>query len=243
MILSYKIELKPNKEQISFFRLNAGVARYAYNWALEKHSREYEISKTNGTQKPKVSAWTWSTEFVPIKNESDWMKKCSKWSPAEALANLEKAFDRFFKNLGAYPKRKKGNKDSFTVRRTFVDFSHIYLPKIGKVRMKRKGFATDVKVPVKSITITREADKWFASFYVEGKQRISKPLPQLTNLSEQDIVGLDLGIKDLGICSDSQVFSNPKAYKKYQQRLVRYQRKLARQQKGSKNRNKTKTKI
>src|SRR5574343_563484 len=106
MIISYKIELKPNKEQVKFFRLNAGVARYAYNWALEKHTKEYELSKTNGTTKPKVGAWTWSSEFVPIKNESDWMKKCSKWTPAEALANLETAFERFFKGIGNYPKRK-----------------------------------------------------------------------------------------------------------------------------------------
>lgn len=243
MITSYKIELKPNKKQIEGFRLNSGVARHAYNWALEKQSREYELYKTSGAPKPKIGAWGWATEFIQIKNNSDWMKKCSKWTPAEALANLEKAFDRFFKGIGNYPKRKKGNRDSFTVRATFVDFSHVYIPKIGKVRMKRKGFATDKKVPVKSITITREADRWFATFYVETNQRIPNPLPKLTNLLEQDIVGLDLGIKDLGISSDSQVFPNPKAYKKYQQKLARYQRKLARQQIGSKNRNKTKTKL
>jgi len=243
MITSYKIELKPNLEQIKAFRLNAGVARYAYNWALEKHSEEYELSKTNGTPKPKVSAFDWQKEFVPIKKESDWMNRCSKWTPTTALLNLQAAFERFFKGFGNYPKRKKGNKDSFRVLATSVDFSHVYLPKIGKVRMKRKGFATDIKVPVKSITITREADRWFASFYVEGKQRTNGPLPQLINLSEHDIVGLDLGIKDLGICSDGQVFSNPKAYKKYQMKLKKYQRKLARQKIGSKNRNKTKTKL
>jgi putative transposase len=243
MILSYKIELKPNKEQIKFFRLNSGVARYAYNWALEKHSKEYELFKTSAGPKPKANAFGWINEFTPIKNESEWMSKCSKWTPQTSLLNLQQAYERFFKGLGAYPKRKNGTRDSFTVRRTFVGYNYIKLPKIGKVRLKQKGYATDTEIEVSGITITREADRWFCSFYIKSQTKLPPALPQLTNLSGNDIVGLDLGIKDLGISSDGQIFPNPKAYKKYQQKLAKYQRKLARQKKGSKNRNKTKTKI
>jgi len=243
MILSYKIELKPNQEQIKLFRLNSGVARHAYNWALEKHSAEYDRAKENNVQKPKVNAFGWINEFTPIKNESDWMSKCSKWTPQTALLNLQKSFERFFKGIGAYPKRKNGHKDSFTVRATKVGYNYIVLPKIGKVRLKRTGYASDTEIEVSGITISREADRWFCSFYIKSQTKITPTLPQLTNLSSKDIVGLDLGIKDLGISSDGQVFQNPKAYKKYQQKLAKYQRKLARQKKGSKNRNKTKTKI
>jgi len=243
MILSYKIELKPNKEQIKAFRLNAGVSRYAYNWALEKHSKEYELSKTNRAKKPKVSSYIWMKEFTPIKNDSEWMSKCSKWTPQTALINLQQAYDRFFKGLGAYPKRKNGRQDTFIVRDTKVGYNYIILPKIGKVRLKRKGYASDTEIGVSGITISREADRWFCSFYIKSQTKIPPTLPQLTNLSSEDIVGLDLGIKDLGISSDGQVFQNPKTYKKYQQKLAKYQRKLARQKKGSKNRNKTKTKI
>jgi putative transposase len=243
MIISYKIELKPNKEQIKEFRLNAGVSRFAYNWALEKHSKEYESYKTSGTPKPKANAFGWMKEFTPIKNESEWMSKCSKWTPQTALLNLQQAYERFFKGIGNYPKRKNGSRDSFTVRRTFVGYNYIILPKIGKVCLKRKGYATDSEIEVSGITITREADRWFCSFYIKSQIKLPPALPQLSNLSDNDIVGLDLGIKDLGITSDGQVFPNPKAYKKYQQKLAKYQRKLARQKKGSKNRNKTKTKI
>lgn len=243
MITSYNIEIKPNQEQIKKFRLNAGVARYAYNWALEKHSQAYELFKTSAEPKPKINAYDWMKEFTPVKNQSEWMKKCSKWTPQTALLNLQQAYERFFKGLGAYPKRKKGNRDSFTVRDTKVGYNYIILPKVGKVRLKRKGYATDKEVAVSGITITREADRWFCSFYIKSQTKASATLPQLTNLSLEDIFGLDLGIKDLGISSDGQVFPNPKSYKKYQKRLAKYQRKLARQKKGSKNRNKTKTKI
>ena len=39
MILSYRIQLKTNEKQEKFFRLNAGAARFAYNWALDKHTK------------------------------------------------------------------------------------------------------------------------------------------------------------------------------------------------------------
>lgn len=250
MILSYKIELKPNKEQIKQFRLNAGVARYAYNWALEKHNNLCEQAKKEAEEQglskviyPKPDAYKWQKEFVPIKNESDWLHKASKWASQEALLNLQIAFERFFKGLGKYPKRKNGRKDSFTVRVTAVGYDYIKLPKIRKVRLKRKGFATDKEVKVSYITVTREADRWVCSFYIKGKTSVSPTPQQLTNISHNEITGLDLGIKDLAISSDGQVFPNPKAYKKNQLKLEKLQRKLSRQQKGSKNRNKTKTKI
>jgi putative transposase len=243
MITSYKIELKPNREQVKWFRLNSGVSRYAYNWALEKHTLSYELFKTSGATKPKASAFAWMKEFTPIKNQSEWMNKCSKWTPQTSLINLQKAFERFFKCLGAYPKRKNGSSDSFTVRATRVGYNYIILPKIGKVRLKRKGYATNIEIEVSGITISRQADRWFCSFYIKSQTKIPTNLPRLVNLSETEIVGLDLGIRDLGISSDGQVFQNPKSYKKYQKKLKKYQRVLARQINGSRNRNKTKTKI
>lgn len=48
-------------------------------------------------------------------------------------------------------------------------------------------------------------------------------------------VGVDLGIKDVAICSDATVFNNPRTTKKYERKLAKEQRQLARKVKGSNN--------
>lgn len=248
MIKTFKIELKPNLAQVKQFVVHCGVARYAYNWTLQNHILESEKAKTEAAQLglskpnyPKTSASIWYKQFAKHRDEEgyEWIKKSSKWSWQCALINLEKAFDRFFKKTGSFPKEKKrGRHDSFTVCTTFAGYNYIKLPKIGVVRLKEFGYATDKEVKVTSITISREADRWFCSFYIRGRYQESKK-QMLVDINDDEVVGIDLGIKDLAITSDGQVFKNPKAYKKHKRRLARLQRKLARQTKGSKSRNKT----
>lgn len=88
-------------------------------------------------------------------------------------------------------------------------------------------------------TISRTADHWFVSFHI---QQDVVPLNELVcsdvTDSEDDIIGIDLGIKDLAITSNGVVYYNPKAYKSAQRRLRRYQRIVSRRKKGSKNRKK-----
>lgn len=251
MILSYRIELKPNKEQISQFFKHCGIARVAYNWALENHTlkkalaeREAEELGLNKPNYPKIVVNDWYKEFAILRDTTHaWIKPVAKDCWHEAFRNLDVAFKRFFTKLGAYPKmKKKGHHDSFKVSTTTrVGFNYIILPKIGKVRLKEKGYATNEEVKVSSITISREADRWFCSFYIKNHQVVPTPKP-LTNLTEMDVVGVDLGIKDLAITSDGEVFKNPKAYNKYIKKMRRLQRKLSRQVKGSNSRNKTKLK-
>jgi putative transposase len=57
------------------------------------------------------------------------------------------------------------------------------------------------------------------------------------------VIGVDLGISHLAVCSNGKVFDNPKSLKRYEARLSHIQRELCRRIKGSKNRTKTKAKI
>ena len=56
-------------------------------------------------------------------------------------------------------------------------------------------------------------------------------------------VGVDLGIKNLAITSEGDVYDNPKSYEKNQKRLKRLQRKMSRKQNDSKNREKDRKKV
>lgn len=42
MLIAHKIALNPNNQQTTYFSKAAGVARFAYNWALAEWTKQYK---------------------------------------------------------------------------------------------------------------------------------------------------------------------------------------------------------
>jgi len=248
MFRSYKIRLETNSIQTSALHQNCQSARYAYNWALTNQisatEQAKELAKTTNTKPiyPKVSSFSWSAEWTNLKKSVPWLREVSKWPAQQAFRHLEQAYKRFF-NKGGYPKFKKfSDATSYTEGCVRVGYDYIKLPKIGKVKLSRKGWAVQEEVELSLATISFDGEHWFVSFYLKNNNQ-PKQLPDLTNILEDEILGVDLGIKDLAICSDGEVVPNPKTYKKHLKKLKRFQRKLSKKKKGSKNREKAKRKL
>ena len=110
-------------------------------------------------------------------------------------------------------------------------------------KLKECGYpVTFGKIKLSSVTVSRTANKWFVSFFIEDHCP-EKPLSSIQDITTNDILGVDLGIKDLAITSQGVTYDNPKAYQKHLKKLKKYQRRMARKQKGSKNREKAKLKL
>lgn len=237
---SFRLELKLNKKQRELCAKSAGVARFAYNWKLGQLIDLYKKAKENNEKCRFGNSMDWHKEWVLLKDELPWIREVSKCCGSIALRNLEVAFKRFFSKKSGYPKfKKRGQKDSFTLDGSvFVSSNYIQLPTFGKVRLKEKNYPIlEGRVKLSSATVSRQADRWFVSFLI--KDSIENPKPSsIEEISENDILGLDLGIKDLGITSDGETFKNPKAYKKYLRKIKRLQRKVSKKKKGSNNRKK-----
>ncbi|RTK96782.1 MAG: transposase [Neisseriaceae bacterium] len=231
----YKTELKPNGKQRTCLSQHAGAARFAYNWALDRIQKG--ISKPNGIQLHKE--WNvWKKENII------WWKEVSKCSPQEALRNLDTAFNNFFrkckqkvKGKKGFPKfkSKKNGLGSFKLTGTIkVSNTHIQLPRLGKIKLKEFGYLP-VNAKILSANVSERAGKWFVSIQVEEEiNKIQKP---------EAIVGVDLGIKTLAVCSDGTTFDNPNALKSNLDRLKRRSKQLSKKQKGSKNRKKAAKKL
>ena len=251
----YRIELKLNENQRHNCSKSAGTARYAYNWKLEQLTAEYEANKALATMyglKKVPSTFsnskTWHKEWVIFKEDHDWIYETSKCTGQEALRDLETAFKRFFKGLADYPKfKKKGSYDSFTLTGAiYIGYDWVQLPNIGIVKLKEHGYypvAKDSYDQISEITVSRQADHWFISFNTEEENANTLPKLEDITVDEMDVVGVDLGVKTLGVTSYGRDFKNPKAYKAKKQRLARYQRSISRKKKGSKNRKKSVIKL
>ena len=271
MIKSFKTELDPNNKQRTLFAKHAGCARFAYNWALNllqennKKKKEEEklfIENRKSLGLPELSEQElkkYRTEqskkylrpnaidlhkLINTKKETEfpWMYEVSKWSVQNALRQVETAYKNFFFSLkskkrktGLPKKKKKDQRDSFTVDNPVIVFENcIQLPKIGKVRLKEHNYLPLGKQS--KATVSKKANRWFVSVFCEVPEIQKKEL-------KHEKLGVDLGIKSLITCSDGTQIKNSDKIKKLQKTLKRTQRKLAKQKKGSKSRQKTKLKL
>jgi putative transposase len=240
----YRLEIKLNQEQKALSIKSVGTSRFAYNWKLKILSDNYEQAKNDANgEKVKLKIGTsidWHKEWVLLKNELPWIRETSKCCGQESLRDLEVAFKNFFYKKSGYPKfKKKGQKDSFRIDGlVYVTPTHIRIPTFGEIRLKEKFYPVlEGKVKLSQATISRHADRWFVSFLLKETEELPTS-PSTNEINESDIVGVDLGIKELAITSDGQIFENPRAYNSKLKKLKKYQRRVSRKQKGSKNRKK-----
>ncbi|MFX1509795.1 MAG: RNA-guided endonuclease InsQ/TnpB family protein [Promethearchaeota archaeon] len=232
----YKTELKLNERQKELCRRHAGCARFAYNWGLLRKITEY---KETGSQ---ISAIDLHKELNQLKKTHyKWMYEVSKCAPQEALRNLDKAFMQFFQRIQrdekpGFPKFKSRKRGIGSFRltgviRVFQD--SIQLPRLGRLRLKESGYLPPESqcIHILSATISEKAGRWFVSLQVQEDILVKQNFGP--------VVGIDVGVCSLVTISDRTVVENPKALNRFERKIKRNQKELARRKHGSKNWEKT----
>ena len=167
MLISHRIALDPNNRQRTYFARAAGVARFAYNWALAEWKRQYAEWQA-GTGSPKPSEASLRRQLNAMKRERfPWMLEVTKNAPQMAIMQLGRAFRNFFSGRAGYPKfRRKGLHERFSVTNDHfrIDGRHIRVPGLGRVRMRE---CLRFEGKIMSAAISREADRWFVSVTVD----------------------------------------------------------------------------
>ena len=232
MIKSVKIMLKPNNKQISKLFQSAGVSRFAYNWTLGRQKENYN----NGGKF--LSDNELRKEFTILKKQDEykWLNEYSNNIPKQAIKDACDSYKRFFKHQSQFPKFKSKRKSnpSFYVDNIKIKFTntHVELEKISAstkgnkakfnwIRLCEKG-----RMPINckyiNPRVTFDGLNWWISVGLEYEDNIHKP----TNKG----IGIDLGIKDLAICSDGIVYKNinkTSKIKKLKKKKRRLQRKVS----------------
>lgn len=224
MIRAIKYELKPTKSQIHKLNQVFGNCRFVYNWALNKKIKAYQ------EEEKKLSCFDLMKELTQLKKneEFEWLNLSGSQQLQQSISNLDNAFTHFFKAKKGFPKFKsKHNKNSFRIPQAVkVDFEtyKFFVPKIGWVKYyKDKPINGEVKFATVSKTPT---NRYFVSITFET---IEKPK------YGKGAVGVDLGIKHLGITSDGEIFENQKYLRQNLKKLRVEQRSLQRKfKKGAK---------
>jgi len=219
-------ELDPNNVQRTALLKHAGVARFAYNWGLARRMEEYERTgkSSNAIELHRQLNALKKTDFP-------WMYEVSKAAPQEALRDLDRAYKNFFEGRAKYPKfrsRRRGI-GSFRLTGSIRVFNDsIQLPRIGRVRLKEKGYLPTEGVHILSATVSERAGHWFVSLQVEEEIEVPENVGS--------VAGVDVGISRLAMVSDGTIIENPKALARFERKRKRLQRSLSRKMKDSRNR-------
>ena len=238
MLIAHRIALDPTNAQATYFARAAGTARFAWNWALGEWQRQHQARRGDPSL-PAPSEARLRRQLNSIKRARfPWMYDVTKCAAQEAIIDLGAAFDSFFEKRGHYPRfKKKGARESFCAANEAGTFRtegrRIRLPVVGWVRLRE-----DVRFAgtLKRVTVSRVADRWYASILIDADEVHSVA-------HARDTVGVDLGVATLATLSSGETIPGPKAHKALLGRLRRTSRALSRKRKGSANRRKAKARL
>lgn len=234
-----KVPLSPNNKQITYFKKCCGLNRLAWNWALAEWERQYAAGE-------KPNAMALKKQFNAIKyQEWPFVAEVSQYPIAQAFADLQAAFDRWFRSVKAKDglfgrpkfKNRRGRKSFYLANTAFrLDGNTIKIQKLD----------TPVRLihPIKqwgrplSARVSESGGRWwFAVQFEVHPGFFQKAQPS------RDLVGVDLGSRSLAVLDTGEEIPAPKSYNRNLERIVQLQQRLTQLTQGSNRHQKLKDRL
>lgn len=219
---TYRFRISPNASQIELLAKHFGCTRFVYNYFLHQRQEQYREKGISDNYYAQSKVLT----ELKKQEEISWLKEVNSQTLQFALRNLETAYTNFFQKRTSFPHfHSKKGKNTFTVPQfATIKDGKLWLPKFKSgisIRLHRQ-----IKGKIGKVSLTKtHTGKYFVSvFTTEEYQELA---------STKASVGVDLGLKDLLITSDGELFKNNRYTKKYERKLAIAQRHLSRKKKGS----------
>ena len=235
MIKSIKVMLNPNNKQFTKLFQYAGCARFAYNWAIsreeENHKQGNKFLSDNDLRK----------EFTQLKKlqEYKWLNEVSNNVTKQAIKDACNAYKGFFKGQSKFPKFKsrKHSTPSFYQDNVQIKFTENHVKvegfsmskkqnkqKLNWIKLcEKKKIPTDCKYM--NPRFTYDGLYWYVSVSIEVDDDTDN------TFQSNEGIGIDLGIKDLAVCSDGNTYKNinkTQRVKKLEKKKRRLQRSVSR---------------
>ena len=236
MVKSIKVRLNPNNKQFTKLFQYAGCARFAYNWAI---NREEENHKQGNKF---LSDMDLRKEFTQLKKlqEYKWLNEVSNNVTKQAIKDACNAYKRFFKGQSKFPKFKsrKHSTPSFyqdNIKIQFTD-THVKVEAFSMSKKQNKQKLNWIKLYEKrkiptdckylNPRFTYDGLYWYVSVSIEVDDDTDN-----SNIQLNEGIGIDLGVKDLAVCSDKNTYTNinkTQKVKKLEKKKRRLQRSVSR---------------
>ncbi len=227
---AYKVELKPTSEQKQIIERTMGVCRYVYNLFIGTNRDNYRNNAKSYMSGYAFSKWL-NNEYKKANPGKSWIWEVSSKAVKKSIMNADTAYRNFLKGKTGFPnfKRRNGRPVSMYLPRNsptdiMIERHKGKIPTLGWVRFKEYGYVPQ-KAKAVSVTITKRAGRYFASFLFEVTTVSS------VSAAQSESIGIDIGVKSFAVISDGRNYPNINKSgqaRKLTRRLKREQRKFAR---------------
>jgi putative transposase len=244
MLKAIKIRLYPNFEQQIYINKLLGSNRFVYNNCLAYKIDNYNNNKIN------IGFSELGKYLTNLKRKEEyrWLNESHSKVLQQSLINLDLAYKSFFKNGNGFPKFKSKHNHKQSCRFPIDAIGVIYGNRINIIKQLKnihfKCSIVDEKYLnhnqnlIKSATLVKtKSNRYYFSILIDKQN--NKILPKPNN----NIIGIDLGIKDFIVTSRNQKFKNIKSIRNNEKQLIGLQKQLNKKVIGSKNRNKVRFKL
>jgi len=229
---TFKYKLKPTPVQERAMAFVMRRCRELCNAALQERKEAWEKRGVS------VSEAMQSAQLPDIKEVRPEYRDIHSQVLQDMLTRLDRAFQRFFARVKSgeklgYPRIRGTNRfHSFTYKQfgngATLDKGFLVLSKIGRITVR---WSRPIDGSPKTVTISREADGWYACFSCADV--LIQPLPPTGRET-----GVDLGIEAFATLSDGTRIFSPGWYRKAERALKTAQRRVSRRKRGSNRRRK-----
>lgn len=241
MLKAIKIRLYLNDEQVNYVNNLLGTSRFIYNNLLAYKIKKYQDEKYN------VSFGELGKKLVELKTEYEWIKNSHSKVLQQSVINLDKAYKAFFKQGSGFPKFKSRKENKQSCRFPSDAISKIKGNRINIIKeLKNIHFKCSVndekylnknQKNIKSATLTKtKSNIYYLSILIDKPNKILEE-------PKNQIVGLDLGIKDFIVDSNGDSFENIKIKRNNKKKISKLNRRLSKKKNGSKNKEKARIRL
>jgi len=230
---TYKFRIYPKNNQVELLVKHFGAVRFVWNYFLALRKTSYLENKKH------LSYYDNSKALTLLKKDTGyiWLNEINSQALQASLKDLDTAYGRFFKRQSMFPKFKSKAKSIGSFRcpqSANIRCGKLSIPKFRegiKITVHRK-----IKGKILFVTVSlTSTGKYFASVTCDS-EHAALPIPDVE-------IGIDLGLKDLAVCSNGKVFKNPKTTNKHAKKLAYEQRQLSKKKNGSGKRLRQKKKV
>lgn len=237
-IKAYKYRLDMNRAMQQKLQWVLDCCRELYNAALAERKEAWRMCGTS------ISYYEQKRDLVEIKHVlRPEYQDISSHVSQDVIGRVERAYQGFFRRVKngetpGYPRFKGRNwYDSFTYPdragwkldtyeplriKTRMVKVKLHLTKLGTVTIRMHRSMQGI---VKTLTIKREGECWYAIFTCEGDV---EKLPV-----SQEEVGIDLGVTHFATLSNGEFIDHPRYFRRATKKLAKSQQAISHKQRGS----------
>jgi putative transposase len=232
---AYRFRFYPTPEQEQNLAKTFGCARFAYNYMLRLRTDAWY------KEQKRVGYHDTSSLLTELKKQPEtiWLNEVSSVPVQQSLMHLQTAFKNFFAKRTGYPTFKnKHDKQSATYASTAFkwDGKSLKLAKMTAPLAIKWSRTLPKAAKLTTATVSKDAaGRYFVSLLCDDTV---SPKPEVSAK-----VGIDLGLTHFAILSTGEKIAAPNTFRKNEAKLAKLQRRLAKKQKGSSNRNKARLKV